>query len=274
MRTASSLLLRRPIVIVAVVVAMTLPASRTARGEAEAELDPTGGLRAKAGLPPAASGVTREELVRKWDLDGNGTIDASEAAVARVRMRRARREMEATDGIDPLTGRPRVADVADDQPADDGGVQESSSDTPPDRPKRSREPDALPGTRVPAPQTDRGTTGRPPAPAATDRGTVPRSSAKPGATTGGVRAGAPAARPGYGSLMPKTDLNAGRPRVDAEAARAGTRPGLPRGGLLPTPRIGPAGQPRPTPPRPAPPAIPAPPASRPPRVTADDIGGF
>lgn len=259
--------------LIAVVLAVVVAAPPAGRG-AEAEPDPTGGLRAKAGLPPPAGGVTREELVRKWDLDGNGTIDASEATVARVRMRRARREMEGSDGIDPLTGRPRVADVADAPPADDAGSEVLPPETPPDRPQRATADPALPGTRVPDPQTDRDAAGGPAAPAAPDRGTVPRSSAKPGATTGGVRAGAPAARAGYGSLMPKADLNAGRPRADAEPGRPGTRPGVPRGGLLPAPRLGPAVRPRPAPTRPAPPATPAPPASRPPRVTADDIGGF
>jgi hypothetical protein len=86
--------------------------------------------------------------------------------------------------------------------------------------------------------------------------------------TGGVRAGAPAARQGYGSLVPRGDLNAGRKPLDLPRTPL---PGGARGGagLLPSlarPAI--PGRGAPTVPQP-----PAPPAVQP-RVTAEDIGGF
>jgi hypothetical protein len=57
---------------------------------ADDEIDPTGGLRSRtpSAPEPAPTGATREELVRRWDLDGNGTIEPSEASIARARMRR------------------------------------------------------------------------------------------------------------------------------------------------------------------------------------------
>jgi hypothetical protein len=46
--------------------------------------DPTGGLRSRGmvpGVKGSAPGTSREELVRQWDLDGNGTTDASDLAI-------------------------------------------------------------------------------------------------------------------------------------------------------------------------------------------------
>lgn len=51
--------------------------------------------------------TSREELIRKWDLDRDGKITDGEAEVARSRMRRARLNAELGAGTDPLTGRPR-----------------------------------------------------------------------------------------------------------------------------------------------------------------------
>ena len=39
-------------------------------------------------------GLTREELLREWDLDGDGTISKPEAVVARGLMRRQRLDMQ------------------------------------------------------------------------------------------------------------------------------------------------------------------------------------
>jgi len=58
---------------------------------------------AAAQVPP----VSREELLHQWDLDRNGTVDETEAEIAKSRMRRARTEAARNSGIDPLTGRPR-----------------------------------------------------------------------------------------------------------------------------------------------------------------------
>jgi hypothetical protein len=251
---------------------------RSAAAQSTDGPDPTGGLRSRGAVPGLkAAGSSREELVRQWDLDGNGTIDASEASVARARMRRSRMALELDSGIDPVTGKPRViadAEAADDEPPAEG-------DLPPDTapPRRTRGPDepALPGTRVPdatVPDANPDASGPsvPKAAAPPSSGTVKRPSpsskpapapSRPGSVTGGIRAGAPAARPGYGSLGPKRDLNAGIPLPDTRR-QATPRTDAPRGGLLPTMRP-------PTAQRPGAPAAPTP---RPPRVSADEIGGF
>jgi hypothetical protein len=200
-------------------------------------------------------------------------------------MRRGRKEIQFNSGIDPLTGRPR--DEGEEAAADEGRTTASGPLDLPAEPAHGQpiEP-ALPGTRVPDAPTvsPRGKPGSLPAvgdaPPARPRSSaaVPGTteeeanarrgagdgsrrqsgsggmSTRPGAVTGGVRAGAPAARGGYGSLAPRSDLNAGRPR----------------GGLLPTLRSRPGlpGLANPVP------AAPAAPTVRPPQVTADDIGGF
>lgn len=265
------------------------------------EEDPTGGLRNKLTPRVRDTGTTREELVRQWDLDRNGTIDPSEAAIARERMRRGRKEMQFGSGIDPITGRPR-----DEKESEATSEDETTSPNPldllPEPLKRPKTEPALPGTRVPdapavspeakpgsgpAPtatvpsrprssaavpgSTGPGTSGpgstgtgsATPRGAATDTGRrQPGSSspARPGTVTGGVRAGAPAARSGYGSLAPRSDLNAGRPRGGLLPSLRSGQPMRPGSGI---PRVGP---PVPT--------TPAAPTARPPRVTADEIGGF
>lgn len=239
--------------------------------------DPTGGLRSRGmvpGVKAAEPGTSREELVRQWDLDGNGTIDASEASIARARMRRSRLEAELDSRIDPVTGKPRV--IADREPTDEEPPADTTlqPDTPPEPRKRSTVEPALPGTRVPdskpvASGTSGPTVPKAPMPSAGDPERRPMNKqpswapSRPGSATGGIRAGAPAARPGYGSIGPRPDLNAGIPVPDTSRS-AGSSAGVPRGGLLPSSRP-------PLTPRPTTPSAPTP---RPPRVTADDIGGF
>lgn len=81
--------------------------------------------------------------------------------------------------------------------------------------------------------------------------------------TGGARAGAPPAAAGYGAASPKRDLNAGRHREDLPSLQGLTPRIDVSGGLLPTVR-----QPRQTI------APPVAPVVRPPRLTAEEIGGF
>lgn len=81
--------------------------------------------------------------------------------------------------------------------------------------------------------------------------------------TGGARAGAPPAAAGYGAAVPKRDLNAGRHREDLPSLQGFTPRIDVSGGLLPTVR-----QPRQTV------APPVAPVVRPPRLTAEEIGGF
>jgi len=246
--------------------------------EGPAEIDPTGGLRSRAVVPQSPPiGISREELVRQWDLDGNGTIEPSEVNVARARMRRARMEMEMSSGIDPLTGQPRgVADAMPEEVPED--PNSPGVELPPEPRTRAADEDAPPGTRVPGvgPAVTR-TTG-PRTPSITSSGSATGNSAgarptapgpsalgsRPGSLTGGIRAGAPAARSGYGSLAPKPDLNAGLPRpAFGRPVLSGTRANA-RGGFIPSLRS-------PVMPRPAP-GSPGP--MTPPRVTADEIGGY
>lgn len=250
------------------------------------------------GLVPGTSGsstrATREELLRDWDLDGNGTINKSEADIARARMRRKRLELQLSAGIDPVTGLPRAAEGA--APEDDQAAEEPlfqlPPEEPPSEPKRGAS-ESLPGLRAPGPQQPPivgSPTLRPPAAAAS--GSQPatisaRASWLPPqrlapAVTGGVRAGAPAATAGYGSGA-WSDLNAGRRPSSLQAPAEGTGGGSASGtgGLLPSVRqpgrtgamILPALPGRPTgagvPGLPPAPAVSGP-AS--PRVTADEIG--
>jgi hypothetical protein len=260
-----------------------------------------------AQTPPSG----REELLRKWDVDRDGKVDASEAEVARTRMRRTRNESLMQSGIDPVTGRPRVpTDPVTGRPltpaagaterggmaasTDDGGLilvpgtgdqpgGSGGSDTAQERSPRPRQPErpALPGTRVPATSStipsvapNQPNSVASPGSRATSLGPGSRSSAspagsglqgppgrrdpgggelssrarilpgspqsqnpggnpgpnadprdpqaqgagrgrrvpaeRPGVISGGVRAGGPAVRQGYGSGGPPADLNAGR----------------------------------------------------------------
>lgn len=213
--------------------------------------------------------TTRDELVRKWDLDKDGAIDEGELELARSKMRRERVDLQLGAGLDPLTGRPREEN--DDQlgPADDQPLPALPEPEP--RRKSAQGGAGLPGTQLPDV--------RPPIPAATSArdagspagaaapGELPRRDAagrltfrglaagEPrGVVTGGARAGAPA-RPGYGAAGPKPDLNAGR----LPAGLPGRRPAAPAsGGLLPSLR-------------PTRPTLPPPPAVTPSRRTVDDF---
>ena len=139
--------------------------------------------------PPVAAQVpsaSREELVRQWDVNRDGKVDASEAEIARGRMRRARTDAIINSGNDPVTGKPRAAidpvtgrsvprdaAAADrsglSSPADDDGLilvpgngerprtadsgiggaaNAAGKDSPPRPSQRDRE--ALPGTRAPS----------------------------------------------------------------------------------------------------------------------------
>jgi len=256
--------------------------------------------------PPAGQGgprpstrAIREELLRDWDIDGNGSISKSEADVARARMRRKRCELQLGAGIDPVTGLPRAAEGM--VPADDEAAEEPlfqlPPESPPTEPSRAKS-ESLPGLRAPGPQQppvvgspalrpptaaapgSRPATA-PPAPISARASWLPPQRLAP-AITGGVRAGAPAATAGYGS-GPWSDLNAGRrpssPQAPAEGASGGQLNGT--GGLLPSVRqpgrtgamILPTLPGRPTgggvPGLPPAPAVSGP---APRRVTADEIG--
>lgn len=249
------------------------------------------------GLVPGASGpaprLTREELIRDWDLDGDGSIGKSEADIARARMRRKRLEMQFGAGIDPVTGLPRGIDGGAETPeaeADDEPLFQLPPESPPGEPARTK-PESLPGTRAPGPQPPVAGPQAPRPLSAATPGSQPAATAPPAprsaraswlppqrfapAITGGVRAGAPPATSGYGAGT-WSDLNAGRRPASIEPSAGGSTNAS--GGLLPSGR-----QPGRTgamilpslPGRPPGAAVPAPPGtggtSRP-RVTADEIG--
>jgi hypothetical protein len=259
---------------------------------------------------PPPTGLTREELVRRWDLDGDGTITKSEADLARARMRRQRTEMQLDAGIDPVTGLPRgesptragveepppyqlppeIPTTEPEEPVDQGGVGKPKST----RPKPMADLLAPITTKDPVPGLPRlpnvsGTPSdelsKPPVERSSRASWLPP--AKTGTTgLGGPRAGAPPAVAGYGANA-WSDLNAGRFRAtplepERSAASAGRTPTT-GGGLLPTVRKpGQTGalilpgqtNPRPTTPTPLAPSAPRPPTFSPPRITAEDIGGY
>ncbi|MEI6241361.1 MAG: hypothetical protein WCR51_13315 [Planctomycetia bacterium] len=181
----------------------------------------SGGLLPTREVPSISGGATRDELLRRFDLDADGRIDESEAEAGRARMRRERVDTMQNSGLDPLTGRPRGAAATgptrDEPPPGDDDVlilpgAPDAGAPPPKKPAGA-------GEKKPA---------APPAPAA------PSGRAPP--LTGGVRAGAPAVRQGYGAAQPKADLNAGRPRDPRPMPNgAAARPGMPTAGRpLPT----------------------------------------
>ena len=208
----------------------------------------SGGLLPGRETPSVSGGMTRDELLRRFDLDSDGRIDEAEAEAARARMRRERVDTMQNSGVDPLTGRPRAAGpagptrLATPPPEDDTLILPGAPDDPPPR-KPVDDAEKKPAAK-PAP-------------------TVPPGRAPP--LTGGVRAGAPAGRQGYGAATPtpKTDLNAGRPRDP----RPPTNGAGPRSGMQQAGRPGPA-TPSPRGPAPRPSLFPQG-SSRP---TAEDIG--
>ena len=201
----------------------------------------SGGLVPGRETPSVSGGMTRDELLRRFDLDSDGRIDEAEAEAARARMRRERVDTMQNSGVDPLTGRPRAAGpggptrLATPPPEDDTLILPGAPDDPPPR-KPVDDAEKKPAAK-PAP-------------------TVPPGRAPP--LTGGVRAGAPAGRQGHGAAPSKTDLNAGRPRDPRPLTNgAGPRPGMqPAGrpgtttpsprGTAPRPSLFPQGSSRPT----------------------------
>lgn len=197
------------------------------------------GTAARGGLAPAPR-KTREELVRAWDLNADGTIDKGEAEVAASRMRIERAELRLNSGLDPVTGLPRSL-AAGDVDADDADLAIEPED-PVEEPSKAPEADdspALPGTRVPRPRAP-----TPGTPRTGARGGATTTPAEPGTRaaadrarqplTGGVRAGGLPARAGYGAGVPAAPLNAGLPIAPRPAPVA--RQPQPRGGLVPAPR--------------------------------------
>jgi len=228
------------------------------------------------GSTPVTPRLTREELLKKWDLNGDGKIDTGEVEMATSKMRLERAEMRLSTGLDPVTGKPRnaAADDADDEIAADAGERQpltvdelaaklgfapadatSEQGGGPRSPDSAANDDARPDTS--AAIAPRPMFGLPPLRSQQSGALLaPPGSPAPGSgspglpLTGGVRAGGLPARPGYGSHVSPPSLNAGR----ADAATSGGL--VPRRRLpgdapeLPAGLQPPAGTPSPATPRP------------------------
>lgn len=238
-----------------------------------------------------AVGPSRAELVHNWDLNKDGTIDEAEAEVARANMRRARIELQQK----AMAEKPLVPEAKHGDSSVGPPHRDPLDPLKPDQSDEDPLGEAFRPVKPPVPKADGGepvrdsprrvqnlNAGRP---INDGRGGQnapgPREkTATGGVVTGGVRAGAPALRPGYGASGPKIDLNAGRLPAGLPPAQ-GMRPQIGsapfRGGVS---GIGPARpgdrgiDPRGTASRPRaneparPPLVP----SSPSRVSAEDIG--
>ena len=219
-----------------------------------------------ADVPPAVS--DRALLLRKWDLDGDGRVDEGEAEVARMKMRREQMELKEKSLFSRTKEKPDAAPLPEREPAGSGLLAPLEPDaeqprrerTAPAEPKRqelnaaARPAPGQPGT---GPGGSARGDGRGSSAASGQRPAAGAAQALPGRegggplVTGGARAGG-LARPGYGSSVPRGDLNAGRPIPPRPAVQ---RPPM-TGGLLPAPRRG---------------SAPAPAPAAQPRVSSDDL---
>lgn len=281
MRIAAAAL--RGVLVAAVAAVLVAPSAVSQSAAEETAPQRRGGLLPEQDAAPGMRSSTATELIRRWDLNADGRIDPTEADIARSRMRSERieaRQGALPPGIDPQTGLPTAAtDGGDPQdlllppgsPTGGGGGRATAA-TP-----GTRKPDAAGGPATGAPRQEPSGRSRVPQPRDATRGgdqrpeaartTVPdvRSTPqRPQPVTGGARAGAPAARPGYGSTGPKSDLNAGRLPAGLPPSRGLPPPGG-RGSArsASAPPAGPQGRTA------QPPRTFAPP----PRVSAEEIGG-
>lgn len=246
-----------------------------------------GGLLPEQDAAPATRSSAAAELIRRWDLNADGRIDPTEAEIARSRMRSERieaRQGAMPPGVDPQTGLPT--------PGADGGDSQELL-LPSGRPDAGgRATAAGPGSRTPAAAGAPSAGGGRQEPTARNRGPQPRDANRGGdqrpeaarttgpttaagpdmrsapqrsqPVTGGARAGAPAARPGYGVAGPKSDLNAGRLPAGLPPARGLPPPGSRGPSRSASAPSGAAGRTPQPPPRTFAP---------PPRVSAEEIGG-
>jgi hypothetical protein len=301
-RAASPVRISGRLVLIALTAAVVGPA---VPGQAA---DPNGGGDLR-------TSVIRAELFEEWDLDNDGKISKPEADLARARMKRERLEMQLGGGIDPLTGLPRGDDAEPTEPEE--AAEEPLFRLPPELPpvepaRRSGPPTGFTPSMPTLPGSPRGfsstpktlnTPGgpKPPTmpktpgsnqPATTSAGSPRTVSSRASwlppqrfgpAGTGGVRAGAPAAVPGYGSGA-WADLNAGRqrfaPQLPAAPGTSSATTGT--GGLLPQRRADgrtgaillPSANGAMRQPGTIRPAAPPPPLMPAPRIRAEEIGGY
>lgn len=223
----------------------TAPAQTSPRGR-PAPSGPAASARgaSDAAAEAAATAVSREELLRRFDLNFDGKIDEAEGEIGRSKLRREREEEEEKarlerETIDPLTGRPReeakkadpkrriisIDDLLPERDPEEGSEDQVSVADPAavDAARRAGKPAGKEKPRSAARQMPLA-----PAPGA----------GKPGILSGGVRAGAPPARPGYGAPSTRADggtktsrpLNAGRPAGSVLPGASAGRPQTPING--------------------------------------------
>lgn len=252
----------RAAVAVVIALAASTALSQQSAPSATPGLSPRrGGLLPQRTEPGGSTLITREELIRKFDLDRNGRIDEAELEIARSRMRRERAEMQPQSIIDPLTGRPRTAGGTPSPGRESKPAAVAEDDLllvpgrPDDRPPAATKPKPAQSSKAaaePSKPRDLNAAVRDPATGAR----IAPNTLRPPVVNGGVRAGGMPVRPGYGSGLPKGDLNAGRPLPNGFQ---------PYGRMPPQPPAAAAGR--------------MPPQQRPnlfpdagPRVSAEDIG--
>jgi len=261
-----------------VLVSGSAAAQELSRSRPAAPRPPSLGAEANGSEAPPPM-LSRGELLRRFDLNFDGKIDEAEGELGSAKMRRERQEEERQrrerEEINPLTGRLRSEEGLEKEAEPRKRRIISIDDLLPGN--KDSSPDSLPADEAgePVAGAGRGTASRqekdePIDPAAAGRSRsggllgskeAPRSAARkpsatpealnarPGILSGGVRAGAPPARPGYGapsttpgggSKSPRP-LNAGRPVGSLRPGSSPAKPGAPAAGN------GAGGQPPPRP---------------------------
>ena len=227
---------------------------------------PSFGAESKgAEAPPPI--LSRGEMLRRFDLNFDGKIDEAEGELGRAKLRREREEEERQrrerEEINPLTGRPRSEDGLEKEAEprkriisiDD--LLPGNEDSPPGtlpgdeaggavdgagrRTASGKEKDESIDPAAAGRSRSGGLLGSKEAPRSAARkpsATPEAGSTRPGIISGGVRAGAPPARPGYGapsttlgggSKSPRP-LNAGRPVGSLRPGSSPAKPGAPAAG--------------------------------------------
>jgi hypothetical protein len=191
--------------------------------------------------------LKRQELLRKWDLDRDGKIDAGEAELAAAKMRRERSQMRVTPGLESLTNPfggaaeesadtpqrsplfPWAAGIPGPEAGStsaragrlDATATERGGDQPPTNPLRER-PTTLPRPTSPEPARDQASRG-----AAAGRPAMPQM-AQPRITQRRNGSSSATDRPAgsslFGELRPSAVI--GGPRAGAEPARPGYGSGV------------------------------------------------
>ncbi len=223
---------------------------------------PSFGAESKeAEAPPPI--LSRGEMLRRFDLNFDGKIDEAEGELGRAKLRREREEEERQrrerEEINPLTGRPRSEDGLEKEaeprkrriisiddllpgnedsppnslPGDGAGERVSGAGR---RTASGKEKDESIDPAAAGRSRSGGLLGSKEAPRSAARkpsATPEAGSTRPGIISGGVRAGAPPARPGYGA--PSTTLgggskssrplNAGRPVGSLRPGSSPAKPG-------------------------------------------------